>query len=697
MKQIYLLILSCCCCAVLHAQKQVPALSKSQCYTLYRFMEKFHYRPVVWNDSSSAKLFTKFIGELDPYKLYFTKADMNQLDPFRFQLDEEVTGKQWKFLETIMPLYRKKLLQYDSAVTNILGKPLDYTRAESMQWPFADFAADQTALQLRIQQYYKWHLLRDIADTLDTNPGQAIPGKLPAGFAAAEKDTRESMWKREERGAKKFLASGDYADKMSNLFFNCISWVYDPHSTFMNMAEKENFESAVSASEYTTGIEIRKNDRNEFVISYLVPGGPAWRSGELHTGDILLKLKAANGVETDASEAGEKELESMLQGASTEQLIIVVKTAAGAEKTVSLSKEKISSDENIVRSFLIDAGAGSRIGYIELPGFYSRFEQDKNAKGCANDVAKEIIKLKKDNIGSLILDLRNNGGGSIQEALELAGIFINEGPLCLIRERSGKIATLRDPNRGTMYDGPLMLLINGTSASASELTSAVLQDYHRALIVGGNTYGKGTAQVVLPLDTIDLKDMNPAAAAAAFEKVTMQKFYRVDGTTVQWRGVVPDITLPDMYQQERLKERYQLSALQQDTCRPSSFNALPPILKEELKVKSGGRVAASSYFNIIDRFTTWMSDLNTTRAVPLKWDAYFEYYRKRIGLYKELEKIQESAKVFYKVVNNSFDKERSGFFSSQSLEMNERRIGLLQKDSFLEEACRIMQDWTGAY
>lgn len=688
-------MLCSCLGYVSYAQKPAPSPVKTQGFLLYRFMEKFHYQPVVWDDSSSARLFNKVVNELDPYKLYFTKNDMTQLGTFRYQLDEEVTGKQWKFLDALMPLYRKKLAQYDSAVTVALAKPFDFSKAESLQWPFADFAADQPALQSRISQYYKWQLLHDMTDSLDNGTSAGV-NKLPAGIAELEKGLRERLRKREQRSAKRFLSSGDYAEEMSNLFFNCISWVYDPHSEFMNMAEKQAFESAVSASEYTAGIHIKKNDRGEFVISYLVPGGPAWRSGELHTGDVILKLRTAAGTETDAAEAEEEEeLEALLEGSATEQLTIVVKTAAGSEKTINLLKERISSDENIVRSFLLDPGSGSRIGYIELPGFYSRFEQDKNAKGCANDVAKEIIKLKKDNIGSLVLDLRNNGGGSIQEALELAGIFINEGPLCLIKERSGKVTTLRDPNRGTLYDGPLMLLTNGASASASELTSAVLQDYHRALVVGGNTYGKGTAQVVLPLDTADMKDMNPNAQVAAFEKVTMQKFYRVDGTTVQWTGVVPDVVLPDLYQQERLKERYQASALRQDTCKRSSFNALAALSADELSAKSRLRVAANPYFGAISRFTAFTADMNTPRNVPLKWEGYQEYYRKRITVYKELEKADEGTAVFYKVSNNSFDKERAGFFSSQSLEMNSRRIDVLQKDRFLEEACRIMQDWTG--
>lgn len=690
MKTIFTLFIACCFFTV-SAQPVSQEQLKNKCFTLYRFMEKYHYKPVVWDDSSSALLFNKFISVLDENKLFFTSADMKLLEGFRYKLDEEVTGSQWSFLKTITPIYKQRLAQYDSIVTALLSNPLDYTKNESLQWPFTGYAAAGNDQKTRIQLYYKWRLSGALADSLADNKQSIIPGKMPDGFAAVEKYEREKLLKRVKQSAARFNEAKDFENRLAERFFNAISWVYDPHSDFMNMAEKEDFQSEVSAAEYTTGIEVDKNDKGECVIKYLIPGSPAWRSGELHAGDIVLKIKDNNGTVTEGADISEDEMNSLLSGGSTDKITVVIKNTAGTQNTISLEKEKVSTDENIVRSYILRGNA--KIGYIQLPGFYSRFEADEDAKGCANDVAKEVIKLKRDTISGLILDLRNNGGGSMQEALELAGIFINEGPLCLIKDRSGKVTTLRDPNRGTIYDGPLMVLINGASASASELTSAVLQDYHRALIVGGNTYGKGTAQVVLPLDTTEIQNRNPASGD--FEKVTGQKFYRVDGTTVQWRGVLPDINLPDPYQQDDLKERSEASALKPDTCKPSHFNAWPLMPVSDLQAKSASRVDTNSYFNSIKKFTSWISTADKPRLVPLKWDAFLVYYKSRTALYKDIGETAEGRKVFYNAENNSIDKERSGFMSAQSKELNANWLEELEEDIFLEEAVRIMHDWLG--
>ena len=668
------------------------AALKTKCFTLYRFLEKNHYQPVEWNDSASAKLFTKFIDELDDDKLLFTAADLKMLEPFRYTLDDEVTGKSWNFLKTIMPLFKVRTKQFDSTALNSLSKPFDYLKTESLVWPAAGFAATPAELQIRVQQYFKWQLMGSMADSIgDKAIAKTVTPGLPNGFAAVESFYRQKIKKRALMGAKMSVDNKDFDNSLAEAFFNDVCWMYDPHTDFMNFAENEEFQSAVTAAEYTAGINVSKNDKDQWTIKYLVPGGPAWRSGDLHAGDVIVNIISAGNEITDLDELSESEIEELLQGTATDKLSLTVKNSAGTQKTVSLVKEKISSDEDIVRSYLLNGQR--RMGYIQLPGFYSRFENDPTAKGCATDVAKEIIKLKRDTIAGLILDLRNNGGGSVQEALELAGIFINEGPLCLFKERSGKVSTLKDPNRGTIYDGPLIILTNGASASASELTAAVLQDYNRALIVGGNTYGKGTAQIVMPLDTsISMKEA-PTQTSGDFVKVTEEKFYRVNGSTVQWKGVVPDIALPDVYQQEKIKERSQQSALKPDSCRKAYFNALPALPIAGLAAKSSARVGASNYFKTINKYVAWSAIADNRRTIPLKWEAYAAYFKERSAMYKEQEDVVVPPTVFFKADNNGIDKDRENILSPQSKTLNESWLKKLQQDLFLEEACKIMQDW----
>ncbi len=273
----------------------------------------------------------------------------------------------------------------------------------------------------------------------------------------------------------------------------------------MNLTEKKGFETELSGFEYSTGMGLGQNEDGNYEVDRLEPGGNAWRSGELHKGDVVLSIKKGTGTAKELSEMDEDEVDALLSGNSDEKVELTVKTAAGVTKKITLTKEKVTNDEGIVKSYVISGK--QKIGYIKLPDFYSRESHDIQTEddvifdGCANDVSKEIVKLTRDTITGLILDLRYNGGGSMWEAMQLAGIFIDYGPVGSVKDKEGKVRFLKDPNRGTAYDGPLLVLINGASASASELTSAMLQDYKRALIVGSTTYGKGTAQYMLPLDT----------------------------------------------------------------------------------------------------------------------------------------------------------------------------------------------------
>jgi carboxyl-terminal processing protease len=380
-----------------------------------------------------------------------------------------------------------------------------------------------------------------------------------------------------------------FKTELENDYLNTIAWCYDPHTSYMSISQKKDFDTHMSASEYSAGFELEENDKGDLTISFLQPGGSAWRSGQLHTGDQLIKIKS-EGIEKEIATIGDDELENMLGGNNQAGLEVTVKTAAGELKTIKLSKEKIDDEESIVKSYVLQGN--KNIGYINLPGFYSREddsitdEKDIKYDGCANDVSKEIVKLRKDTIAGLILDLRYNGGGSMWEAMQLAGIFIDIGPVASVKDKDGKVRFLKDPNRGTIYDGPLMVLINGRSASASEFVSAVLQDYNRALIVGGTTYGKGTAQIVLPMDTMPFSNNKNYTE---FVKVTQQKFYRVNGSTTQWKGVLPDIELPDIYSDELNKEKANSSALQPDNSKTGIYQAAAALPAQSLKLKSEQR------------------------------------------------------------------------------------------------------------
>jgi len=669
----------------IYGQQQNTLRQHSQ--VLKRFLEKNHYQPLQWNDSSSAMLYDKWISNLDDEKLFFTQANIAALEAYKYKLDDELMGKEWNFFAVSTAQFQFRLEKTDSMIKAILAKPFDLSKPDNFNWPEKDFASNDAEVALRWQRFLKWRVL-DIITTNLAEKGKDLAVPAPADLVQQEASARDKVRKQELYYIKNLLSTPQrFSEDMEDEYLNSIAWCYDPHTSYMNLKEKNEFEAEVSASEYSAGLNIKENEKGDKVVSYLQPGGSAWRSGQVHSGDEVVKVKM-NGVEKEAADMEEDELEGLLAGSNSEAVEITVKTTSGEVKTVDLIKEKATDEDEVVKSYLLRAG--KNIGYINLPGFYSKDEDVKDIKynGCANDVSKEIVKLKKDSIAGLIIDLRYNGGGSMWEAMQLAGIFIDIGPVASTKDRDGKVHFLKDPNRGTIYDGPLMVLINGGSASASEFLSAALQDYNRALIVGSNTYGKGTAQIVLPMDTGTISDTK---TYTDFVKVTEEKFYRINGATTQWKGVVPDINLPDLFDDE-YKEKANASALQPDNSRPGIYEALRPLPVAQLKLKSQQRVQADSFFIGISQLAKRLNGFKTGMAIPLQLSAYIAFYKNNIEQFKSL-KSEKKLQSPFAVSNNNFDRLKFSSATEQSREVNETYIDHIRTDRGIREAVNIMMDW----
>ncbi|UEG50040.1 carboxy terminal-processing peptidase [Ferruginibacter lapsinanis] len=659
--------------------------------TLRRFLEQNHYQPITWNDSSSMMLYDRWINELDDDKLLFSKSATNQLAGFRTKLDDELLGNGWGFFDKSIQLYRTGLLKADSAIKLLTDKPFDYTKPDNIVWPYTDYTDN---VSQGWQSYLKWQTLQAIVDLVSSDSTRykmMSAAKAPADFAALEIKARAKVKNRELLWVKKNLAEIDSSmSDVENNYLNAVTYCYDPHTAYMDMSDKNDFETEMSALEFSVGFEIEKDDKGDWVVSYLVPGGAAWKNGELHKGDVLIKIKPEGKPEVTLDELSEYQVSSALTAGSKGKITVTVKTPEGTQKSISLSPQKVTNEEEIVKSYVIKGA--KKIGYINLPGFYVKEGEEENANGCSNDVAKEVVKLKRDSIAGLILDLRYNGGGSLGEALELAGIFIDEGTLTSTKNKAGKVHFLKDPNRGTIYDGPMIVLVNTMSASASELVSAALQDYHRALIVGSPTYGKGSAQQILPMDTTGVFSKN--LTYDSYVKVTDQKFYRVDGSTVQWKGVIPDIILPDYYAIDRLREKANVSALKPDNAKQAIYQPMPAIPVSALQEKSKARVDANVGFKLVNKFTEWYKNKNASKTIPLQWQGYMNYTRNIKDLYDEIDAIKDSKEdATIEVDNNVMDKERNRVITEESKAINDDNLEDLSKNEYVKEAYRIMLDW----
>lgn len=667
---------------------------RNKAITLRRFLEQQHYKPVIWNDTTSALLYNKWVEEMDEEKLFFTRQDIAAMEKYKTRLDDELTGKEWAFFSLTTAIYKSRIQKADSIIKILTAKPFDFSKPDNITWPFTTYAADENDAVQRWQKYLKWRILHNIAETYTggTKPAAGLPA---ADFAKLEAAAREKLKRRELAYLKTLLATpGKFNSDLEDAYLNCITWCYDPHTSYMNLEEKKEFDTEMSAAEFSAGLDLEENEKGDKTVNYLQPGGSAWRSGQLHKGDVVVKVKTED-KEKDAADLSEEELSGLLNGTSESDVEITVRSAAGETKTAVLHKEKVADDEGVVKSYVLHGK--QNIGYINLPGFYSR--EDENIKdvnditydGCANDVSKEIVKLKKDTIAGLILDLRYNGGGSMWEAMQLAGIFIDIGPVASEKGRDGKVIFLKDPNRGTIYDGPLVVLINGASASASEFLSAALQDYNRAVIAGGVSYGKGTAQQVLPLDT---NTINPAGGYKDFVKVTRNKFYRINGSTTQWKGVVPDILYPDLYAADEYKERHNASALQPDESKTGNYRPLPVLPVTKLAEKSRQRIDTAAYFKNIRSFSKWMEQYKKARTIPLQWAGYLTAYNEVTKLFGSLGEEDDAGKpALLRVTNNGFDWQQVLQSTPRSREINGTYIKHIETDPEIAEAYQILLDW----
>jgi carboxyl-terminal processing protease len=480
---------------------------------------------------------------------------------------------------------------------------------------------------------------------------------------------------------------------VASLFFRAYAMSFDPHTVYLSKADRDRFEAALSTENLSFGIDLDEKENGDIEIARITPGGPAWKSNELHKGDILTSLKWQEKDEIDLAGADIDEVEALLETPGSGKLEITVRKTNGALQTVALIKEKLRADENIVKSFILKGD--KKIGYISLPGFYTEWE-NASGQGCANDVAKEIVKLKHEGIEGLILDIRFNGGGSLTEGINLAGIFINEGPLCVIHDRGAKPSILKDNNRGTIYDGPLLVMVNGQSASASEILAATLQDYNRAIIVGTPTFGKSTGQIILPLDTSHVHPVNRSKPnlQAGYAKVTVSKLYRVTGNSAQLKGVKPDVLLPDIYQNFNHREAMYPFALSSDSvARKIYYAALPPLPLQAISQKSIDRIASHPAFATVKKLNETQPKVFNETSHTISLD--ITYLKSRAlamyNWYEAIEKVREKKTEIYTVENTRSDKELLRM-DTYGKEINDHTLQSIQHSFYIEESYKIIGD-----
>ena len=656
-------------------------------------VELKHYSPRPVDDSFSVTVFRTVIDAADPRRLLFTVPEYEQLKMFSISLDDEMMGKNWNFFDKFSNLFKKSLIRADSIINKSLQKPPDYNATEVIgqsrrkQGQFI-FAADVPALANRWSRYFKYTIMDNVYDAVTADSSKKITFK--AGLISLEPGIREKIKQRELKSIKRLLDyPAGFLALVTEMYLNAIATSFDPHTNYFSPQGKEEFQAELSTEAYFFGIVFKEDESGKIIIDKFTPGGAAWKSGEINKGDELVSLHWEGKEMQDMTGASLEEVYEVLDQSLHDRLLFRFKKADGTMSMTFLRKEKAENEENIVKGFVLKGE--KKIGYILLPGFYTEWENETGSS-CANDVAKEILKLKKENIDGLILDVRYNGGGSIDEALDMIGIFIDEGPLAAEKEKNGKLITLKDPNRGTIYDGPMVLLVNGQSASASEMLAATLQDYNRAVIAGSTTYGKATGQAMFSMDTANSKGIT-GKEKGDIVKITVGKLYRVNGKTAQLYGVKPDVLLPDAFDGLEIGERFEPFSLIADSVKRNNYyKPLPNLPLSELAHRSAGRVIANTDFKLIKKIIDEQQKmlLTTTRTVPLKADLFEKWEQQQEIDLKIMKGEGKPASVFM-VENHRQDKQQLTN-NTYAKEINGEWLKNLAADIYIQEVFLVLAD-----
>lgn len=516
---------------------------------LWVVLQKNHIAPIQFNTEVAQQTVELLLTELDYRKIHFYESDKQLLFTQVQNIKPTSSKDLCKLLATISTLYQTRVKESQVIVETLLHSELNFTENEiliftSSNRDFLDSKEKKTNRWSRIIKYLVLNASYYELDTLQMRGANA-----PKDFLINKNKTTSIIINKELKKINALLdPTIDFNATIENALMNAICKRYDPHTEYYDYNTFKQFSEQLQSQVLTFGIFLDETDYGNLSIEYIAPGSMAWFSNIIQSGDLVTSIKLNQQVQ-DITSLTYSDANDLLQNEKYTLLELTVKKENGSIETIKLKKEAIKFENNTVKSYIVKAD--KKIGYISIPSFYSD-SKNPNALGCANELSKEILKLKNENIEGLIIDLRYNGGGALDEAVGMSSLFIDIGPLFYVLDNTKKASLTKDVNRGTVYDGPLCIMVNGYSASASEIFSAAMQDNHRALIVGQQTYGKATGQGFNPLDTTVSVSKFSATDNMGIAKLTQIKLYRITGISYQGKGVTPDITLPYL---EILSER----------------------------------------------------------------------------------------------------------------------------------------------
>lgn len=649
-----------------------------------------HYSPKDINDDFSQKVFDKYFEELDPDKNIFLQSDIASLKKYATRIDDEIKGAPVEFFLEASKIFNKRSEEATAVYKELLSKPFDFTANESVvtdskKVAFASSAAERRELWRKRLKYLVLQRYVDLQEARESNKGKE--GFTVKTDTELEKEAREKVKVTMDRIFDRYRVKFNDDEKFS-VFVNTITSMMDPYTEFFPPVDKRYFDEQLSGSFYGIGAQLQYEEGNIKIASVL-PGGPAQKSGEVEVGDVIVRVAQAKEAPVELTGFDVTDAVKVIRGQKGTEVKLTLRKKDGTLKTIALVRDKIVQDESYVRSAVINQGT-SKIGYIFLPEFYANFEDPNDPHRSSLDVANEVKKLKSEKVDGIVIDLRNNGGGSLYDVIQIAGLFIDQGPVVQVKDREGQPQIMRDKDGGVLYDGPLAVMVNEFSASASEIFAAAIQDYGRGVIIGStSTYGKGTVQRPIGLDpSSNFLSTNSDLGSL---KLTLQKFYRVSGGSTQKKGVVPDIIVPDYYEYLKMRERDNQNALPYDEISQAQYKMWQPGYSlQNVKDLASVRVANDSIFRMIKQKTDVLAQQND-KEYPLQIDLFKKEQKQNREAAKQIEKLVKMDKAM-QVSFLSQDQQRYVSSDKDKTERYKQWLGNVSKDVYVDQAVKVVND-----
>ncbi len=642
-----------------------------------------HYQPADINDTFSEKVYTNYLKVIDGNKRYLLQSDIDGLNKYKTLLDDEFKGQKITFFNESYPLFQTRIQEAKSYYKEILAKPIDFSVKESIDTDYEKqpWAKNKEELKERWRKQLKLNVLSSIEDKIKLQENDSLGKEPKKDFAALEKEARETTLKSLNEFFEFFEEIS--REEWLSVYINTLLEQFDPHTNYLAPDDKQKFDESMAGSMEGIGAQLRKKDQNT-EITEVIPGGPAMKQGELENGDIILKVAQGDEQPVDIAGMRLEKVVKMIKGKKGTTVKLTVKKADGNVKVIAIVRDKFEIEETFAKSSVIDTPEG-KFGIIHLPKFYISFE-NRDGRDAFKDVAKEVEYLKTQNIEGIIVDLRNNGGGSLQTVVDMVGLFIPQGPVVQVKAKSGESNVLYDRDNKTQWDGPLVVLINNYSASASEIFAAAIQDYNRGLVLGSkHSYGKGTVQNLLDLNRFGNKKIGDLGAM----KFTSQKFYRVNGGSTQLKGVESDLVLPDRFLYVDTGERDNDNAMEWDKIAKAKYNVFDYNFAP-VKDKSKNRVAANAQFKLIDESAKWVKSQQDDNTFPLEYNEY-------LAKSKQLEEQSKRFNVLKDYKNSLSFKSlphEEALIKNDTVLQNKRKrwFKSLNNDVYVEEAVNVLKD-----